>query len=265
MMFDVENLLDSLERPNRAEGDYEKDGRLYCGKCHTPKQALILGKLRPCTCECQEAEQRKEKAEQKRAAIEKYREEVLPRENQQRSRFDTAEESNALGVARNYVAHWDEMRSSGTGLIFYGPVGTGKSHAGLCIANALMDKGESVRYITAADALAQLTSRDVDQKQFLEKMCTPSLLIIDDLGAEHDSGYSQAQMCRIIDARHESGKPYVVTTNYSLDEMKSPADRSRQRIFDRVLGYCVPVLVDGQSRRQKEGRERLEKARRLLA
>ena len=48
------------------EGDYIKDGLLYCGKCHTPKQCEVEcgGRvIKPycmCKCEVEEEERRKE-------------------------------------------------------------------------------------------------------------------------------------------------------------------------------------------------------------
>ena len=61
--MDVMPAISALaERENRAEGDYinEADGLLYCGKCHTPKQARVAfhlgGKQEravPITCQCE--------------------------------------------------------------------------------------------------------------------------------------------------------------------------------------------------------------------
>lgn len=49
----VEKII-AAEEP--TPGDYEKDGLLYCGKCHTPKEfrGSFLGmvKVVPCLCRC---------------------------------------------------------------------------------------------------------------------------------------------------------------------------------------------------------------------
>ena len=62
----------------RNEGDYEKDGLLYCGKCHSPKQGKYFAEdgsyITPrilCDCE-QEARNRKEEEVKKLA--EKFKE-----------------------------------------------------------------------------------------------------------------------------------------------------------------------------------------------
>ena len=61
------------------EGDYEKDGVMYCGYCHTPRQILHMwqGEMRPfpVNCRCQReclariAEEREERARREKAEL----------------------------------------------------------------------------------------------------------------------------------------------------------------------------------------------------
>ena len=55
----------------------------------------------------------------------------------------------------------------------------------------------------------------------------------------------------------ESGKPLIVTTNYSPDEIKAFEDEDAmlRKTYDRILEMCIPVLVEGASKR-KESAER---------
>ena len=46
--------------------------------------------------------------------------------------------------AKNYVTHWEEIKSKAMGLLLWGDVGTGKSFFAGCVANALLDKGVPV-------------------------------------------------------------------------------------------------------------------------
>ena len=45
-----------------------------------------------------------------------------------------------LAKARGYAQNWDEFKQAGIGLLLFGNVGTGKSYAAGCIANALIDR-----------------------------------------------------------------------------------------------------------------------------
>ena len=73
------------------------------------------------------------------------------------------------------------------------------------------------------------------------------ILIIDDLGVEHNTEYSTEQISSIIDTRYRSGKPLIVTTNLKLDELKHPSDLAHARIYDRILERCAPILFTGKN------------------
>lgn len=91
-----------------------------------------------------------------------------------------------------------------------------------------------------------------------------SLLIIDDLGIERGTEYALEQVYNVIDTRYKSGRPLIVTTNLTLDELKAPADIPHKRIYDRVLGMCVPVMFNGVNFRKKEAAANMEAAKKLF-
>ena len=62
-------------------------------------------------------------------------------------RFESATVTTPqLAKARGYAQNWDEFKKAGIGLLLFGNVGTGKSYAAGCIANALIDRLESVLF-----------------------------------------------------------------------------------------------------------------------
>ena len=79
-----------------------------------------------------------------------------------------------------------------------------------------------------------------------------TLLIIDDLGAERSTEFAQEQVFNIIDARYRSGKPMIITTNLTAEEIKNPQEVGYARIYDRILERCFPIAVMGESRRRQE-------------
>ena len=119
------------------EDDYIKDGLLYCGKCHTPKQKrfVVGGKtIMPrmlCSCETEKRDQ--EEAEAKRQKQLQYIED-LRKTGIQDSKLlscsfdcDDNPQSKHSQAFRRYCDKWEEMRAKNIGLIFFGGVGTGKS------------------------------------------------------------------------------------------------------------------------------------------
>lgn len=267
MNFDP--LIDIINKPNAQPGDFTgDDGLLYCGRCGTAKQKRGSGSLAGkilhvmCKCELEAQEQEKREAEQKR--IEELRARCLPLDNLRRHTFSSASDARHIQIARRYVVEWSSMKESGSGLVFWGNTGSGKSFTTHCVANALIDQGISVCYVTAAGLVSNLMDRDIPKQEYRDKLCRVPLLVVDDIGAERETSFAREQLCGVIDARLENGKPLIVTTNYSLTEMQETQDPALSRLFDRVLGSCIPVRVVGESRRKVDGAARLAVARRLL-
>lgn len=164
-----------------------------------------------------------------------------------------------METAKNYVAHWQEMDSRGIGMVFWGMPGGGKTYGAAAIANALIDQGVTVRMATLGDILNRLPAMTAQDKiQYLDALKTCGLLILDDLGMERRTDYAREQVFSIIDGRYLSRRPMLITTNLSLQYMKSAPDLSDRRIFDRILEVCIPVCFDAESLRKEKSRENLK-------
>lgn len=68
----------------------------------------------------------------------------------------------------------------------------------------------------------------------------------------------------VIDARYRSGKPLIVTSNLTSEELMRPNNIDKQRIYSRVLEMCFPVEVKGVDRRKKKLRDDSVDMARLL-
>lgn len=169
-----------------------------------------------------------------------------------------------MDMAKNYADHFPEMEGNGLGLIFWGMPGGGKTFAAAAIANRLIEKGITVRMATLGDILNRLPALSAPEKlNYLDSLKTCGLLILDDLGMERRTDYAREQIFAIIDGRYLSKRPMVITTNLSLQHMKSPPDLVDKRIFDRVLEVCVPVCFDNESLRRDRAKENLKKFKQI--
>lgn len=168
-----------------------------------------------------------------------------------------------IAKAKMYVSKWSEMMSNNSGLLLWGDVGTGKTYFAACIANALIEKGASVR-MTNFSAILNDLFYESDKNGYIERLNNHSLLIIDDLGIERDTHYALEQVYNIVDARYKSGKPFIVTTNLSLDEMKNPLDTAHKRIYDRVLEMCVPIRFCGENFRIQKSADKMKTVKKLF-
>ena len=168
-----------------------------------------------------------------------------------------------MKVARDYVDKWSDALSGNTGLVLWGDVGTGKTFFAACIANALVEQNVSVKMTNFSTILNDLFTES-DKNKYLNRLNDHSLLIIDDLGIERGTEYALEQVYNVIDTRYKSGKPLIVTTNLTLDELKAPTDIPHKRIYDRVLGMCVPVMFNGVNFRKEEAAAKMEAAKKLF-
>lgn len=257
------------------EGDYTgQDGLLYCGKCHARKQTRIniLGEERvvPIMCKCEQDKHDAELAERKAAEqsrrIYKLRRDCFLTDEMAECTFAVDDQSNARisAAMRRYVEKWDEIRLENMGLLLYGPVGTGKTFYAACIANALLDKGVPVMMTSFARIVNTMQGMYNGRQEYLDKLVSYPLLIIDDLGAERGSEYMLEQVYSVVDARYQTGLPLIVTTNIPVSEIKEPADLKYRRIYDRILERCHPVEVTGPSRRRESVKANFAARKNLL-
>ena len=168
-----------------------------------------------------------------------------------------------MWMARDYVDKWSDALSDNMGLVLWGDVGTGKTFFAACIANALVEQNVSVKMTNFSTILNDLFAES-DKNKYLARLNDHNLLIIDDLGIERGTEYALEQVYNVIDTRYKSGKPLIITTNLTLDELKYPTDIPHKRIYDRVLGMCVPVMFNGVNFRKEEAAVKMEAAKKLF-
>lgn len=164
-----------------------------------------------------------------------------------------------IETARAYAENWNKMRQENLGLLFWGLVGNGKTFAAACIANALIEQLVDVKMCTFGAILNRLPGLSAKEKDdYLKSFRTCDLLILDDFGMERRTDYAREQIFGIIDGRYLTRKPTIITTNLSLQELKTPCDITEKRIFDRILEMCIPVCFDGESLRLEKAKENLK-------
>ena len=272
-------IFDALERKTAenikaADNDYIKDGLLHCGKCHTPKQVRIelFGKERKpyCLCKCETEKRDAEIAELERQKglqrIKELRKAGFSDTDMQNWTFDNDDQTNpkVSSIAHKYVENFSKLKAKGKGLLFYGTVGAGKTFISACIANALIDQGYPCLVTNFARLTNTIGGMYDGKQEYIDSLNRFTLLVIDDLAAERDTEYMNEIVFNIIDSRYRSGLPLIITTNLTAQELKNPAQISKQRIYSRLFEMCLPVEIRGTDRRKKELKGNMEEYKSLL-
>ena len=274
MTNDFEKIFDTAAEPQDYTG---ADGLLYCGSCRTPKEAYfpaekaaLFGRDRhPAECDCQrERRLEREAAEQRRKHLDTVEDLKRRGFTDPAMRGWTFEGDNGenplMEKARQYVERWDRAQEKNVGLLLWGKVGTGKSYLAGSIANALIEKEVSVRMTNFAAILGDLAAKFEGRNEYIDRLCRYPLLVIDDFGMERGTEYGLEQVYNVIDSRYRSGKPLIVTTNLTLQEIKEPPDTAHARIYDRLLAMCAPVCCTAANFRKAEAQDKLNSLKELL-
>lgn len=237
-----------------------------CTVCGEPKTKHIRGHTVPVMCACERkeyeaAERRRRQASFLMMLRGRWDEDGMCISGFQRHTFasdeSTGNAKDTMDVCRRYANHWEKMRENGTGMLLYGPVGTGKSFAAHSVANELITKGVTVCVTTLPRLLDLIGQR----RDVVGRLRYYDLLVIDDLGTERGTSYAEEQTYNIIDARYSSGLPLIVTTNLDQKTIKE----SQNRVYDRITEMCPIVLrFDGTSRRIKIAEKARKEAAKIL-
>ena len=214
-----------------------------------------------CLCKCeQEKMEADAEAKKKQEAIDRVkrmRRMGFPDSEMEKWTFSRDDLSNERisNMARRYVEKFPEMKAQGKGLLLYGTVGTGKTFISACIANALIEKGHPCLVTNFARLTNTISGMYEGKQDYIDGLDRFDLLVIDDLASERDTEFMGEIVQNIIDARYRTGKPLIVTTNLSSDDLKHPADIRKQRVYSRLFEMCVPVEVKGKDRRKEKLRQ----------
>ncbi len=275
-----------LRNQTRNDGDYEdENGILICGKCGEPRQRFMLfddptdddpehkSELKVVTmCRCEreeeEREKRKEEAAKDMEKIQRLRNASLLDEKLRGATFGafkvTKYNERNLKLCRRYAMKFDQMVEKDQGLIFWGSVGTGKSFAAACIANYLLDRKVPVVMTSFVKLLEVFQSGRDEETSILNRLGYAKLVIFDDLGAERGTDYALEKVYNIVDSRYRKNLPMILTTNLTIEDMKSEVDMRYRRIYDRVFETCYPMQFTGPSWRMKEASRRYKDMEELL-
>lgn len=186
---------------------------------------------------------------------------------------DDGSDPKTSEALRKYVENWVEVRRNNLGLLFHGDVGGGKTFWAACIANALIEKAvddgawESPVWMTTVQKLRWEMQQNFekDKARILRQIAETKLLILDDFGFEKETKTANESLFEIVDQRYKVGRPLIITTNLTLDEIRFEQDMSRRRVYDRVIEMCsTPVYISADGRRQRIAREKSAALRKIL-
>ncbi len=144
----------------------------------------------------------------------------------------------------DYLADWPANLANGRGLLISGGVGVGKTMTLAYLALRLYDGGYTDVDCQFAPSLFDKLHRDAAMTRHFAGV---GLLMIDDLGVEYRGDWAMARFAELVEFRHSSLAPVVVTTNLSTDSLLHQPELGR--IIDRWRQSCSALTLAGESQR----------------
>ena len=93
---------------------------------------------------------------------------------------------------------------------------------------------------------------DGGERAVLQRAERYALLALDDLGMERPTEWAMETLSRLIDSRTMEGLPTIITSNYSLGELRDRwGGMEGARIVSRIAGSCERVEMTGRDRRMR--------------
>lgn len=132
-------------------------------------------------------------------------------------------------------------------LVLRGGYGSGKTHLAAAIANAQIEAGKSVLFMTVPDLLDYLkasygpgsTESDNFSTRF-EQIQNISLLILDDMGTESPTPWAMEKLYQILNQRYMAQLPTVISTNQDVEQFDP---RIQSRLADMGLSQIITITA----------------------
>ncbi|MBR6728623.1 MAG: ATP-binding protein [Clostridia bacterium] len=163
---------------------------------------------------------------------------------------------NIVEICKDFISGFERTDKN---LLFWGEPGLGKTFLSTCIAKELIKKGYSVIYETTYRIVALLEDYKFKRTQDLselkmqtDRLYDSDLLILDDLGAEFSTAYTNAALFDILNSRLITNKKTIINTNLNMQEL---AERYSNRVISRIMGSYRPLQFVGEDLRLKKSVE----------
>jgi len=184
----------------------------------------------------------------------------------------------ALAAARLSAGRFvEEYPVEKTGLLFIGPIGTGKTHLAVGIIQELVrSKGVHCLFCDYRELLKEIQNSynpnvQATELEILRPVFDAEILVLDELGAVKPTEWVWDTVSHILNSRYNDRKTTIITTNFpnlppsdSSAREGSPSEAARRAMRTETLGdritermrsrlheMCRVVVLEGADFRQR--------------
>lgn len=161
---------------------------------------------------------------------------------------------SALFHARKFVENYP-LESAG--MLLMGSCGTGKTHLAVAILKDLiLQKGARCLFRGYGSLLKQIqatysrqvvadeeTGMVVTEYSILQDVIQADVLVLDDLGAEKSSAWTQSMLYHVINERYNDRRTTIITTNLPWDAATAPRAKRKSQAQEDALRVTKPITL----------------------
>jgi len=178
----------------------------------------------------------------------------------------------ALTTARRFVDEYP-VDTAGIGLLFVGPMGTGKTHLAVGVLRRLVrEKGVRGLFCDYRELLKSIQNSynpqvATTELELLKPVFEAEVLVLDDLGAQKPNEWVWDTVALILNTRYNDKQSTIITTNYpdqgvgdgfktdpdgkrAASSYDTLGDRIGERMRSRLAEMCVRIETKGKDVRQ---------------
>ena len=154
----------------------------------------------------------------------------------------------------NYSKSFSEKSKN---LLFTGGTGLGKTHLASAIANEVAHKGFDVTYISFPKEIIE-NNKSIYENFSTQKKLNSDLLIIDDLGMEYSTSFTNSFLYNIVNTRVMKNLKTILVTNLSVKDIEKIYGSAT---VSRIIGDYLIMPFVGNDVRQQIREQKIKKER----
>lgn len=158
---------------------------------------------------------------------------------------DRPEQQRIVDSCRLYVRSFSDRLADGQGMLLMGRPGTGKTHIACSVAKDVIRRGYSVRYLSVIEIMRRIketyqSTSPRTERQVIHDCIEPDLLVLEEVGTQHNTDFERLKMFEVIDGRCNEDKPSILISNYGKQKLQEClAVDGIDKTWDRIQERCV--------------------------
>lgn len=162
--------------------------------------------------------------------------------------FDTRKNPQLVNAKNKAIEYYKNFlkteHTRNNSIMFYGQVGSGKTHLGTAICSNLMSQNIAVIYMAYRNTVTKIKQRLTDEADYereVNRYAQARVLYIDDLLKGRITESDVNIMYEIVNYRYMNNLPIIISTEKSLDELLDFDEAIGSRMIEMCRGNIIQL------------------------